>query len=491
MRFQLPHNNFLLRLGRFIAHGLHRGKIWSDLTHAPVHRRVRGAMYAVLLVVGAVSAWQAVQVEKAESVRLADAEIIQLAGNQSTLSQRMGMLAALLALSDGIQEEYRNALEETIHQSQMQATRLEELLKRQGVWQAGAAPSLRQSASEWQDRRERLWYRAQLLLWHSERLDSSRLVQAIKALRHEVDFSLLTTQKLVEEVQLAAQLRARKAVGQIEYAALIMILLLLALTFGVAEPLARFVKRQYQTLFAQSQELKRLALVAERTSNWVAVLDAQRRLLWGNLAFLRGKGGALEELAGKSPGLLSSAQNNPEEIARLMAELDRGLGVRTEIHTRSGEGQDIWLDVDYQPIHEGDAITGFTVVAVDVTERVNERLRMKALLEVLPIGVVLLSITGRVIESNREATRMLDLGRGELIGRAALARDGVAVRDDLSPYPAGERPSARTLRTGQGLRGESVGQLSPKGSCAGCWSIPNPCAMRRGNWPAWCGVLWM
>jgi len=87
-------------------------------------------MYAVLLLIGAVSAWQAVQVEKAEVVRLADAEIIHLAAAQSTQSQRLGMLAALLALGDGMQEEYRNALAETIRQSQEQAPRLEELLRR-------------------------------------------------------------------------------------------------------------------------------------------------------------------------------------------------------------------------------------------------------------------------------------------------------------------------------------------------------------------------
>lgn len=454
-----------------------------------MHRRVRVAMYAVLLLVGAVSAWQAVQVEKAEGVRLADAEIIRLAASQSTLSQRMGMLAALLAVGDGMQEEYRNALEETIRQSRLQAPRLEGLLNRQGVWQSDAAPSLRQSVFEWQERRERLWYRAQMLLVYSDRLDSLRLLEEVKALRAEVDSSLLTTQKLVEEVQMAAQLRARLAVGQIEYSALLMILLLLALTLGVAEPLARFVKRQYQTLFAQSQELKRLALVAERTSNWVAVLDAQRHILWCNRAFLQAKGATLEQLIGKRPGLIKpSAHNNPDEMARLTDELDRGLGVRVELHTLVGDGQGIWLDVDYQPIHDDSGTTtGFTVVAANVTGRVNQRLRMKALLDALPAGVILQSASGGVIECNQAATEMLGLNRRELMGRGSLTREGATVREDMTPYPPSERPSARTLRTGQGLRGESVGQLSPQGELR--WLLVNTEPVRDATGHQ-AGVVW-
>lgn len=487
--------NLLTRLGKAALHGLYRalaslGRLTSSIdASATVYWRVRVAMYTVLLVVGAWSAWQALQVEESEAVRLADAEIIQLAAQQSTLSQRMGMLAALLALGDGRQEEYRRALGETISQSQLQAPRLEELLNRQGVWQSGAAPALRQSVYEWQDRRERLWYRAQLLVLSSDRLDSVRLLGAIKALRNEVDSSLLNSQTLVQQVQMAVQLRAGSAVGQIKLSALLMILLLLGLTLGVAEPLARFVKRQYQSLLEQSQELKRLSLVAERTSNWVAVLDAQRHIVWCNKAFLNARGSTPEQLVGEPDGLIvPSRHNNHDEMRRLSTELDRGLGVRVEVHTLVGQGQDIWLDVDYQPIHaEGDSITGFTIVAADVSERVNQRLKMNALLDALPVGVILLSASGGVIECNQAAAQLLGQSRDELIGRNRLSSDGATVREDMTLYPVGERPSARTLRTGQGLRGESVGQLSPEGELR--WLLVNTEPMRDAAGQM-AGVVW-
>ena len=461
-----------------MAQLLLRAVAWFGLTqvpnnpNAPVHRRVRLSMYAVLLIVGAVSAWQTWRLEQSEAVRLIDAEVIRFAGAQNTLAQRMGMLAAMMTVPDNRQEERQNALSETLGQSQAQAPQLDELLTRQGVWAPNAPAELRKAISDWQEGRERLWYRAQALLWHEGRSDVTRALTAIKSLQVEVDASLLTTQKLVEQVQQAAQRRARQALRQVELSALLTLGILLALTLGVAEPLARFVRRQYQTLYAQSQELKRLALVAERTTNWVAVLDARRHLLWCNSAFLRGKGRTLDQLVGKHPGLLSSEYNNPDEMARMLGELDRGQGVRTEIHARAADGRDLWLSLDYQPIHDADGVlTGFTIVAVDITESVDQRLKMRALLDALPAGVVLQAASGEVVECNLAAAQLLGLSRQDLVGRSSLAREGMAVHDDLTPYPVSERPSNRTLRTGQGLRGESIGLISPDGEVR--WLMTN------------------
>jgi hypothetical protein len=209
-------------------------------------------MYTVLLIVGTMSAWQAQQVEKTEAVRMADAEIIQLAAAQSTLSQRLGMLATWLAVGDDKHEEYRKAMEESILQAQLQAPRLEELLSQQGALRADAAPELRRAVLDWQEERDRLLNQAQLVLWNSERLNEPQLLAAVRALRNEVEPSLVTTQKLVDEVQQAAQQRARDAVEWIELSALGMLLLLLVLTLAVAEPLARFVRRQHQALVLKS-----------------------------------------------------------------------------------------------------------------------------------------------------------------------------------------------------------------------------------------------
>lgn len=443
-----------------------------------VHRWVRLALYVVLAVVGLLAWWQTRQLGRSEQIRQADAEIIRIAASQSTLIQRMNMLLTRLQHGAGIEEENVNALGETLSQTQTQAALLDELLARQGVWHIDDRPQLRTVVFEWQDRRERVWYRAQTLLWLVDRADAPRRQVAIQFLQTELESFWLTTQTMLDELQLAAQRRSVDSLHDIELSALVTAGLLLLLLLLVAEPLVRFVRRQGEDLLRQSEELQRLALVAERTSNWVAVVDRERRVLWCNDAFLRGKGRTREQVLGQHTALLQANEHNDaDEMARLLAELDMGLPVRVEVMHLGRDGQEVWLDVDYQPTHdEQGELRGFTMVASDITDGRNQRVRMRGLLDALPVGVVLQDIDGKVMDSNAAAGEMLGLADAELAGREGLARVGIAVRDDLSPYPADERPSVRTLRTGQGLRGESIGLIMPGGDMR--WLLVNTQPLR-------------
>ncbi len=441
------------------------GRRDADTATLPVHTRVRLALYAVLLAVGSVSFWQTWQFEKSESVRLADAEVIRIAGTQSTQTQRMSMLLTRLQAGQGSAEESLNALQETVSQMQNQAAQLDALLVRQGVWLENRRPELRQVLFEWQDRRERVWYRAQTLLWLEPQADAARLRTATQFLLTELDTFALTSQALVDELQLAAQERAHATLRQIDLSANFMFALLLLLVLGVAEPLVLFMRRQGEDLRRQSDEVQRLALVAQRTTNWVAVVDERRRVLWCNDAFLRGRGNTLEEVLGQTPLLLrANAGNDAAEVRRLLTELDAGLGVRAEIMYEAPEGREIWLDVDYQPFHDARGrLAGYTLVATDITERVAQRLRMRALFEALPAGVVQQAVNGVVTDCNRAAQELLGYTRDQLLGRVGVTQGSVVVHDDLSPYPPEDRPTQRTLRTGQGLRGELVGVMRPGG----------------------------
>jgi diguanylate cyclase (GGDEF)-like protein/PAS domain S-box-containing protein len=434
--------------------------------HAPVHRRVRLAMYSMLLLVGVVSAWQTWRIERSETVRQADGEVIYMAATQSTLTQRMGMMAALLVVADGPLEERGNALAEALQQAQAQAPLLEDLLRQQGAWRPDAAPALRQAIADWQESRERLWYRGQLLLWHSDRQNAAKLVEAVRGFQQEVEPALQATQLLLAQVEDGAQRRARAAMNQMELSALFMLLVLLVLVLGVVEPLVRFVRRQHQTLVRQAVEVRRLALVARRTVNWVAVLDAQRRVVWCNQAFLKAKGTTLDQMVGQFPGLLVGNQHiSADEVERLRGRLIKGEAVRAELMCHTARGQDVWLDVDYQPIHEADGtFSGFTVVATNITERVEQRLKMQTLLDALPAGVLLHSDSGELLECNRAANQMLCMDRSADTASSAVARESLLVREDLTPLPLDERPAMRTLQSGQGVRGESVGVLTPEGA---------------------------
>jgi diguanylate cyclase (GGDEF)-like protein len=72
--------------------------------------------------------------------------------------------------------------------------------------------------------------------------------------------------------------------------------------------------------------------------------------------------------------------------------------------------------------------------------------------------------SGHVQEINNAGRQMLGIAEGDPLPDRrtldqAMRAFGRAVREDMSDYANAERPVQRTLRTGQGLRGESVGFL--------------------------------
>jgi diguanylate cyclase (GGDEF)-like protein/PAS domain S-box-containing protein len=429
-----------------------------------VHRWVRLALYFVLLLVGALAYWLSQAQRQAEQVRAADAEIIRIASGQATQIQRLSLLLTRLHAGEGAREELLNAMAETLSQTQNQAAQLDALLARQGLWEQQQT-ALRAAIFEWQDRRERVWYRGQSLLWIDEQGTAAQRDRAQLLLQAELDAFWLTIQTLVDELQLAAQERARQSLRRIEQSTDAMLGLLALLLLGVAEPLVAFVRRQGEQLRAQSQELQKLALVAQRTSNWVAVVDPQRNVLWCNEAFLRGKGCTMDEIRGQHAALLQANEyNDAEEMQRLLTELDMGLPVRVQVMHRGRHGQEVWLDVDYQPIHDAAGqLMGFTLVASDITESRNAQARMQTLLDTLPVAVVLQSAKGVVLDCNRQAQDLLAQPGQRLIGRDRLADEGMILRSDLTPLPFAERPSQRTLTSGQGLRGVLIAHVRPDG----------------------------
>lgn len=337
--------------------------------NASAHRRVRLAMYSVLLIVGALSILQAWRAGKSEAIRLADAEVIRIAAAQSTLTQRMGTMAALLTVAGDSEEKRKNALGDTLNGAQDQAGRLEDLLTAQGALLPDAPAELRQAVALWQDSRERLWYRAQVLLWHRDRADPPRLLMAIQNLQNEIDPTLRTTQALLEQVQLAAQQRTRSALEQIQFSSALSVLLLLGLGLGVAEPLVRSVKRQYQLLSSQTEQLQRLALVAERTSNAVAVTDAERNIVWVNQAFTRMNGYTAKEALGTRFGhLMKVDEVAPQAWRRFNETKAMGLGMKAEHGIVDKTGRTLWVDADVQPVHDANGrLSAWVVVQTDLT----------------------------------------------------------------------------------------------------------------------------
>ncbi len=343
----------------------------AALDELPAHLRVRLSMYGMLLLVGAVFAIQAWQADQFEAVRKTDAEIIQSAARQSTLTQRLGTMAALLALPSGRVEEQRQALGDVVNAAQAQALGFEGLLKSQAALQGeDDNPVLEQVLVAWQQGRERLWQQVQALLARSERPGAAGLLDGVAAVQAEVEKNLQVTRELEDGVRQAAQQRSRRSTQAALLWTMVALGLLLSLALVIAEPTARAVSRQYRALDAQAGELRRLAMVAQRTSNAVLVTDAAQRVVWVNRAFERMNGYSAQEALGQRLiDLLRGEAADPVMQKRFAHAMRGGQGISADARILTKDGQLRWVESDVQPLHDAHgALAGWVVVNSDLTE---------------------------------------------------------------------------------------------------------------------------
>ena len=131
-------------------------------------------------------------------------------------------------------------------------------------------------------------------------------------------------------------------------------------------------RRRAEVLAEQmTADLRRLALVAHRTSNAVVITDVNRRITWVNEGFERLTGYSAAEAIGQVPGrLLQTEETDPATVARLREALDAQHGFVGEILNRGKDGRVYWLSLEIQPLRdEHGALTGFMAIELDITAR--------------------------------------------------------------------------------------------------------------------------
>ncbi len=139
---------------------------------------------------------------------------------------------------------------------------------------------------------------------------------------------------------------------------------------------------------------------------------------------------------------------------------------------RGGDGRhaDAFFSFVYQPLRDAEGeVRGILVNGSEVTEQVEARRRgedlavvaetaragLQQVIDVLPEGIIITDVTGRVSRANRAAEDLLGSAIvGHALGRTAqtLARQNLR-RLDGTVYPAGELPLERSLERGEEVRG--------------------------------------
>ena len=437
------------------------------------HRRVRLALYIVFAVLTLAVVVQAMLTLRLEELRSADAEILDRAGLQRTLTQQIGRLAALIVADPAQRDAHYNALAAQLSRSVADALELDAFLSSQIARSPEAVQTIAPILEAWHAAREKLWYRGEVLARAAGGGTAEDLWRRAAAVQAEVEPALAVANKLSTALRAAAQRRAERQRQEVLWSAGALLTLLGLLSITVVEPTARSVARYVRRLAEQSSEVRLLALVAEHTTAVVLITDRDDRIQWVNAAFTNVCGWTLAEVAGRTPPEVLAHPHADVIIQQRIAQaLAAGQGARHEWLRRARDGRDVWLDIDLRPLHdEQGALTGFIRVATDVTARVQQQGKLLALWTALPAGVVVQAPDGSIVDANRAAERLLGRSVAELQGRDSSDPRWRMVREDLSVYPGDDFPPMRTLRSGQPLFNETMGVQTPEGQLR--WLLVN------------------
>ena len=173
-----------------------------------------------------------------------------------------------------------------------------------------------------------------------------------------------------------------------------------------------------QTLAQRNTELKRLAMVAENTTNVVIMCDPNGHITWVNPAFARVTGYASEEVMGRSPAdVLQFEGTDPTATQTLEQAFAQQESARVQLLNRRKSGEVYWMDVDLQPhVDERGKLLGFVSIETDITDHVRQQEHLHTLLEALPDGLLTFSSSGQPMYANQAARDWLQWPDSCIVG---------------------------------------------------------------------------
>jgi PAS domain S-box-containing protein len=117
-------------------------------------------------------------------------------------------------------------------------------------------------------------------------------------------------------------------------------------------------------------EIKKLSLVAEKTSNSVIITDVNKRIVWANEALTKLTGYALDEIIGKTPRIFQFEKTDQQTVQFINEQTQKHEPVTVELLNRGKHGNEYWLEINIVPLFdETDSLYGYIAVETDITSR--------------------------------------------------------------------------------------------------------------------------
>lgn len=354
------------------------GSAW--LTGRNSHIRVRVAMYGVLLLLVTLGVLRAVLSQQWQEDRQLDIAILQSIGEQRVAIQRMGLLVDSLQAVP-LPAAQHEALSTAAQRLRKESAAFDALVQSQGGRAPLASVDVMAGLAEWQQSRTALWPPLQELL--SGPTATAAAAQAhVQTLRAVLQRAETAVYAAAQALHADTEQRSRHLISTIWSIVGGIVLLCLVLVFAVVEPTARGVRRQYQALSQQADRLKRMAMVAELSSNAIAITDGVHRVVWINEAFSNLTSYTADQARGRRIGTLLKARSaDPTHFTEFTEALALGKGIKREVRVVTKNAELGWVLVDMQPIRETDGrMSGWVLVATDLSA-------MRAQQEILSLAV--------------------------------------------------------------------------------------------------------
>ncbi|MBB6611701.1 PAS domain S-box protein [Pontibacter sp. Tf4] len=122
---------------------------------------------------------------------------------------------------------------------------------------------------------------------------------------------------------------------------------------------------------AAQEELKKLSLVASKTTNGVIITDNKGRIEWANNSFLKLTGYVLDEVLQQDPVMiLQGPETNQEALQNMKRLLCLGIPFSEELLTYKKNGEKVWIASDVTPIlDEAGEIEKYVIIYTDISDR--------------------------------------------------------------------------------------------------------------------------
>jgi PAS domain S-box-containing protein len=221
---------------------------------------------------------------------------------------------------------------------------------------------------------------------------------------------------------------------------------------------------------ALRESRERLQAILEYAPAVIHLKDADGRFILANHGLEDLLGVPFEQIRGRTDADFFSP-----ELAAELAEQDRevretGRPLARELELVVGGEPRTYFDIKF-PIFDGRGnATGVCAIATDITARkrtevalrVSEQ-RHRSVVDALEEGVLLHDMTGAVIACNNSASKIIGLPIEEIVGCRPEELPLRLVREDGTEFPPHERPSYRTIMTGEPQLGIVAGHPTPDG----------------------------